>query len=263
MILTNRIPSKQYYISVVPDYVTVTYECIIFTNYVEQNNNIIESIEFAADSYWGDKNRYQFRTMIDSFATTNIISSGEDRVVTTNVTLKVNGYLIPDTINQHLADTNLHYSPAQVIFTMETSDSSELFSSTVTPKAPKTAMGGASISDSYNMNITNITAGVSNDVATYLASSSTKYAVPISITPNVASFNASFLTAPSPLPATSVANFTFFANGQLVDSNSVVSFTDNGDGTCTLNVNVNTLGYSFETDDQIIAIGKFFTKDLL
>ena len=41
-ILTNRIPSKQYYVSVVPDYVTVTYECILFTNFIEQNNKLIE-----------------------------------------------------------------------------------------------------------------------------------------------------------------------------------------------------------------------------
>ena len=254
-ILTNRIPSKQYYVSVVPDYVTITYECVIFTNYVEQNNSIIESIEFAADSYWGDKNRYQFRTMIDNFATTNIISSGEDRVVTTNVTLKVNGYLIPDTINQHLADTNMHYSPAQIIFTMETSDNSELFTSNIKPPAPKTAMGGASISDSYNVNLTNITIGTGGDAVTYLGVSLTKYAS--TITSNTATFNASFLTAPAPLPATSVSNFTFFVNGQLVDSNSITSFVDNGGGTCTLTVNTTNLQYSFETDDQIIAVGKF------
>jgi hypothetical protein len=122
-ILNNRVPSRQYYVSVVPDYVTITYECVILTNFVEQNNSIIESIEFAADSYWGDKSRYQFRTSIDSFATTNIINTGEDKVATTNVSLKVNGYLLPNTINQHLSDTNLHYSPAQIVFTLETTGS--------------------------------------------------------------------------------------------------------------------------------------------
>ena len=255
-ILNNRVPSKQIYVSVVPDYITVTYECVIFTNYVEQNNSIIESIEYAADSYWGDKNRYQFRTSIDSFATTNVINSGEDRVVTTNVTLKVDGYLIPDTINQHLSDTNMHYSPAQIIFTMETSDNSELFSSTAAKQAaPKTAMGGASISDSYNVNLTNITIGTGGDAVTYLGVSLTKYAS--TITSNTATFNASFLTAPAPLPATSVSNFTFFVNGQLVDSNSITSFVDNGGGTCTLTVNTTNLQYSFESDDQIIAVGKF------
>ena len=255
-LLNNRVPSKQYYVSVVPDYVTISYECVIFTNFVEQNNSIIESIEFAADSYWGDKSRYQFRTSIDSFATTNIINSGEDRVATTNVTLKVNGYLLPNTINQHLSDTNLHYSPAQIVFTLETTDSSEIFTSAATKAAPKTAMGGASAVDSYNVNITTQqTVDINTSVLTYLETSITKYAS--TITTNTAIFNASFLSAPSPLPSTSVSNFTFFVNGQLVDSNSITSFVDNGNGTCTLTVNVTNLQYSFETDDQIIAVGKF------
>jgi len=254
-LLNNRVPSKQYYVSVVPDYVTISYECVIFTNFVEQNNSIIESIEFAADSYWGDKSRYQFRTSIDSFATTNVINSGEDRVATTNVTLKVNGYLLPNTINQHLSDTNLHYSPAQIVFTLETTDSSEIFTSAATKAAPKTAMGGASAVDSYNVNVTNTTIGVGNDAVTYLGVSLTKYAS--TITTNTATFNASFLAAPSPLPSTSVTNFTFFVNGQLVDSNSITSFVDNGGGTCTLTLNTTNLGYSLESDDQVLAIGKF------
>lgn len=254
-ILNNRIPSRQIYVSVVPDYVTITYECVIITNFVEQNNSIIESIEYAADSYWGDKNRYQFRTSIDSFTTTNIINSGEDRIATTNVNLKVNGYLIPNTINQHLSDTNLHYSPAQIIFTMETTDSSEIFTTNKKQAAPKTAMGGASISDSYNVNITNISAGVTNDVSIYLSTSKTKYAT--TVTTNTATFSAAFLVAPLPLSATDKTSFTYFVNGQLVDINSVTDFVDNGNGTCTLTINTGLLQYTLVSTDQVIVIGKF------
>ena len=254
-ILNNRVPSRQFYVSVVPDYVTITYECIIFTNFVEQNNSIIESIEFAADSYWGDASRYQFRTSIDSFATTNIINTGEDRVATTNVNLKVNGYLLPNTINQHLSDTNMHYSPAQIVFTMETTDSSEIFTTNKKQAAPKTAMGGASISDSYNVNITNISAGVTTDVSIYLSTSKTKYAS--TVTTNTATFSAAFLVAPSPLSPTDKTSFTYFVNGQLVDINSVTDFVDNGNGTCTLTINTGLLQYTLVSTDQVIVIGKF------
>jgi len=255
-ILNNRIPSKQYYVSVVPDYVTVTYDCVLLTNYVEQNNKLIEAIEYASDSYWGDANRWQFRTSLDSFGVTNTINTGEDRVSSTTVSLKVNGYLIADSINQHLSDTSMHYSPAQIIFTMETSDSSETFAANNKQAAPKTAMGGASISDSYNVNITSTSSGgVTSDVSIYLATSETKYAA--TITTNTAIFNAAFLAAPSPLPPTSKSNFTFFVNGQLMDINSVTSFIDNNNGTCTLVVDTNNLDYTLESDDQILAIGKF------
>jgi hypothetical protein len=253
-VLTNRIPSKQYYVSVVPDYVTITYDVVILTNFVEQNNKLIEAIEYASDSYWGDANRWQFRTSLDSFGVTNIINSGEDRVSSTTVSLKVNGYLIADSINQHLSDTNMHYSPAQLKFTLETVDGD--LDTLVTAQAPKTVMGAASFADSYNTNVTTQQlVDIEAAVLAYLNTNKTKYAT--TITSNTATFTGTFNSAPSPLPATSVSNFTFFVNGQLVDSGSVTSFVDNGGGTCTLTVNTTNLQYNLESDDQIIAVGKF------
>jgi hypothetical protein len=252
-VLTNRIPSKQYYVSVVPDYVTITYDVVILTNFVEQNNKLIEAIEYASDSYWGDANRWQFRTSLDSFGVTNIINSGEDRISSTTVSLKVNGYLIADSINQHLSDTNMHYSPAQLKFTLETVDGD--LDTLVTAQAPKTAMGSVGFADSYNVNVTNISSGVTNDVSIYLATSKTKYAS--TVTTNTATFSAAFLTAPSPLSATDKNSFTYFVNGQLVDINSVTSFIDNGNGTCTLTVDTGLLQYTLVSTDQVIIIGKF------
>ena len=66
-ILNNRVPTKQYIANVVPDYVTLTYSCIIQTYYVEQLNKIIEAINYASDSYWGNPERFKFKALIDSF----------------------------------------------------------------------------------------------------------------------------------------------------------------------------------------------------
>jgi hypothetical protein len=254
-ILTNRIPSKQYYVSVVPDYVTITYDVVILTNFVEQNNRLIEAIQYASDSYWGDKNRWHFRTSLDSFGVTNVINTGEDRISSTSVTLKVNGYLIPDNINKTLSDSHLHYSPAQIKFTFETTSQDLETIDLSKAETPKTAMGATSFADSYNVNITNVSAGVTTEVSIYLSTSITKYAS--TITTNTAIFNASFLTAPLPLSPTDKTSFTYFVNGQLVDINSVIDFTDNGDGTCTLTVDTNQLQYTLVPTDQVIAIGKF------
>jgi hypothetical protein len=119
-ILTNKVPSSQFYVSVVPDYVTVTYECIIFTNYVEQNNKIVEAVEFASDSYWGDPKRFQFRSKIDSFATTVAVESDNDRIAKTTFSITLNGYIIPDSINKELANSDMFYSKSQVVFGLET-----------------------------------------------------------------------------------------------------------------------------------------------
>jgi hypothetical protein len=64
-VLTNRIPVKQFVVNVVPDYVTVTYSFIVQTYYMDQLNKIVEAINYASDSYWGDPERFKFKSSID------------------------------------------------------------------------------------------------------------------------------------------------------------------------------------------------------
>jgi len=123
-VLNNRKPSEKYYLTAVPDYLTLTYNCVIFTDYVEQNNKLVEAIEFASDAYWGDPNRWKFRAMIDSFATTTLLEEGTDRAAKSTFTIKVNGYIIPTTVNAEMAAiSNKFYTKSQIIFDYETTGS--------------------------------------------------------------------------------------------------------------------------------------------
>jgi hypothetical protein len=123
-VLNNREPSEQYYITSTPDYVTLTYNCVIFTDFVEQNNKLVEAIEFASDSYWGDPARYKFRAAIDSFATTTLLEEGTDRAAKSTFTIKVNGYIIPNTVNKDIATArSKFYTTSQLVFTTETTGS--------------------------------------------------------------------------------------------------------------------------------------------
>ena len=40
---------------IVPDYITVTYTCMIFTEFLTQMNGLIEAISYGEGGYWGDK----------------------------------------------------------------------------------------------------------------------------------------------------------------------------------------------------------------
>ena len=119
-ILNNRIPKKESYAVVMPDYVTLTYDFIISTYYVEQMNKIVEAMNYASDSYWGNKERFQFNARIDSYATTVELVTAGNRLVKTNFSLKLNGYLIPDTIQKELASVKKISNSTQLIFNMET-----------------------------------------------------------------------------------------------------------------------------------------------
>ena len=119
-ILNNRIPKKESYAVVMPDYVTLTYDFIISTYYVEQMNKIVEAMNYASDSYWGNKERFQFRASIDSYATSVEIVSAGNRLVKTAFTLKLYGYLIPDTIQKELASVKKISNATQLVFDLET-----------------------------------------------------------------------------------------------------------------------------------------------
>jgi len=95
-ILNNVVPERTSYAVVVPDYLTVTYSCAINTYYMDQLNKIIEAIEYASDSYWGDPQRFQFRAMIDSFAIKTELADNAERTVSSTFNIKLRGHIIPD-----------------------------------------------------------------------------------------------------------------------------------------------------------------------
>jgi len=98
-ILNNQVPQQSFQGVVIPDYITIRYKIIIFTDFVEHTNKIIEGIEYASDSYWGDKEKFLFRTRIDEYPTPVVVETQEDRVSKSELILSMQGYIIPDSIN--------------------------------------------------------------------------------------------------------------------------------------------------------------------
>lgn len=100
-LLHNRIPQKAYVATVVPDYVKITYSCIILTDLISQMNPLIEAINFASDSYWGPKDRFKFQAFVSSFKTDISNGQEEDRTIKTTFGITLNGYIIPESVNSN------------------------------------------------------------------------------------------------------------------------------------------------------------------
>jgi hypothetical protein len=255
-ILTNRIPSEQYYISSVPDYVNITYNCIIFTDFIEQNNKLVEAIQFVSDSYWGDPNRFKFKANIDSFTNTTLLEQGADRATKSSFNIKLFGYMIPDTVNKDLATArSKFYTKAQVVFELETVEGD--IDRLTTAKTSKNVVGSTSfIGGGNNITNVNILPSDTGDL-TYLDTNITKIINSVS-DGNTVVINDTAVLQPgelSSLPPTSINNFTFFVNGQYVPS-TLVTLTESG-GNVVLVFDTSSLGYTLESNDEIIAVGKF------
>ena len=117
-VLRGQKPQKEYILGVIPDYITITYKLSIFTDYVEQMNPIIEALEFASDSYWGDPERFKFRAIINSFPTPVLLENSTDRANRSEITLTLQGYIIPKNISVAQAGPNpKSYNVTKTTFT--------------------------------------------------------------------------------------------------------------------------------------------------
>jgi hypothetical protein len=92
-------PQREYYNVAVPDYMVLSYDFMIWTHYIEQMNKIVERINWSAGAYWGEPGKMRFRTNIESYADSTEVSERE-RIVRTEFSVTLNGYLIPEAFNE-------------------------------------------------------------------------------------------------------------------------------------------------------------------
>lgn len=115
-----RQPKREIYQVPVPDYLFVNYEAVIWTDFMAQNNKLVEAIEYVSDAYWGDKERYLFQTNVDSITNVNELQVGEDRLVRASFNFKLAGYIIPDTFKRTTQAQPKQLTTSEIIITNET-----------------------------------------------------------------------------------------------------------------------------------------------
>ncbi len=118
-VLENTIPTKELYAITVPDYVTISYSGVIMTNFTEHMNKLVEGFNYASNSYWGEKNGLKFLVKIDGFDDASEVDIGEERVIKSEFTIELNGYLLPETINKELNDIGKFYSKSKIVIQNE------------------------------------------------------------------------------------------------------------------------------------------------
>ena len=119
-VLQNRVPNKEFHAVVVPDFVRLKYSFIIWTDFIAQNNKIVEAINYASDAYWGDEERFKFNARIDSFTNTVDVVQGRNRMIKTNFELDLQGYIVSDAMSTAIAKKpQKFFSKSTVVFNTE------------------------------------------------------------------------------------------------------------------------------------------------
>ena len=119
-VLQNRVPQKEFHRIVVPDFIKLTYTATIWCDFISQMNGLVEAINYSSDTYWGDPERFKFNAQINNFGNITEINQGDNRVIKTNFTIDLQGYLVPKSINKELVkQPQKSFSKSTVIFNNE------------------------------------------------------------------------------------------------------------------------------------------------
>ena len=268
--LTNRDKVDEYYGVIIPDYVNIVYSCVIFTEYVEQMNKIVESINFASDSYWGDPERFKFRAMIDSYTTTTEMVQGQDRMIKTNFTINLLGHIVPDTINTSIANMNKLFSKSAINFTFETAGSEETLAALASTPAREAKVrqfdgpgGRTTINQTINQTIIS-GSGMTNAERDYAALSvlidtneTSAYSSTIDVGNNKVTYiGVTIADTPTGFPALTVDDFQVYINGLSVEPAALTSISEVSGNTEIVFI-PSELGYSLNSEFEITAVGKF------
>lgn len=112
--LRGLTPKKEIFSVAVPDYVQLSYDFIVWTNFTDHMNNIIEKINWSEGSYWGDPGKFRFRTRIDNFSDASEYE-GTTRKIKTSFSLTLHGYLLPDEYPPTAVNTEKFITPKQIV----------------------------------------------------------------------------------------------------------------------------------------------------
>ena len=243
--LSRGQPVGEYYSMDVPKFVQIEYELLIWTNNSIQINEVVEQLMWFNGKAFGDSHKFITHIEPPSFEAVN--STGEDRIVRATMGMRTKAHIL----NVHgpnapgmfkIIPVNKFVIAQEVdsVIDVGVVTSARAAISTVIPTA------GASSNKSSTASIT--------AALTYINTNKQLTATVVNST--TATFASGWIAAPSSLPATSIDNFILYANGILLEKTAITSFTQSSNVT-TLVIDTAALGFSFDNDDEIIAIGKF------
>ena len=98
-IQTNIQPKYENLVTGMPDFTDITYEFIVWTNFIEQMNPLVETFVEQSNKYWGNSEQYKFLCTMDSISDASEMNQDGERFVKSTFSIVSKAYLLPEYIN--------------------------------------------------------------------------------------------------------------------------------------------------------------------
>lgn len=145
-------PSQKLMSVMVPDYMDLEYNMVLWADQQEQLDAMIEQINVEADEFWGERNDFKFRVSIDGFSSVGDLPTDGDRVVRSQAKMVIKAYLLPAKVlrNYTMAPTQqVHYGAKKTVMFFEIAGHIQTPFITAPPEAFTFGSGSAVFGDSY------------------------------------------------------------------------------------------------------------------
>jgi len=112
-----------------PNYSDITYEFILWTNFIEQMNPLIESFLDQSHTYWGDGTENKFLCNIDSISDASEMNQDGERFIKSTFAVTSKAYLLPEYLNSvvtnKISNMKKFTTPSKVSFGFESDATNE------------------------------------------------------------------------------------------------------------------------------------------
>ena len=125
----GSLPVYQNVVTSIPNFVNITYEFVLWTNFIEQMNPLVESFMEYDKTYWGDTDTYRFCSYIDSVSDASEMNSDGERFIKSTFNVTTKGYLLPEETNSivtgKMSQAQKKLTPSKVVFGIESDANDE------------------------------------------------------------------------------------------------------------------------------------------
>ena len=116
-------PVHENLVTTIPNFVNITYEFVLWTNFIEQMNPLIETFMEHDKTYWGNKNTYRFISSLDSVSDASEMNQDGERFIKSTFSVISKAYLLPEETNSivmgKMNQVQKRLSPSKVVFGFE------------------------------------------------------------------------------------------------------------------------------------------------
>ena len=116
-------PIYENLVTSIPNFVNITYDFVLWTNFIEQMNPLVESFAEYDKTYWGDKDTYRFVSNLDSVSDASEMDSKGERFIKSTFSVTTKAYLLPEETNNiilgKMNQVQRRLTPSKVIFGFE------------------------------------------------------------------------------------------------------------------------------------------------